>query len=146
MVYRNTAGMSSPTQTPRRDLPIELREVSVVRLTDPTAVGDTIELLDQDVVNLDPEGFEVKRVTVPLEECCLVYQWSSTTVRSRTVVHSDFDACSILGPHVRGSIDGTELSSYALIAAGPGAEAELIIDSNFESVVWLVPPQVRPRS
>lgn len=31
--------MDSPTRTPARDLPTELREVSVLRITDPTAVG-----------------------------------------------------------------------------------------------------------
>jgi len=134
--------MDSPTQSPARDLPNELREVSVVKMTDPTAVRGSIEVLNQDVVNLDPKGFEVKRVTVPLEECCLIYTRSNAAVRSQTLVHKDFDACSILGPQARGSIDGTELHSYALIAAGPGAQAEIIVDSGFESVAFLVPPQV----
>ena len=134
--------MESLTQSPPRDLPKELREVSVAKMTDPTAVRGSIEVLNQDVVNLDPESFEAKRVTVPLEVCCLVYQWSSTAVRSRTAVHEEFDACSILGPQASGSINGRGLHPYALIAAGPGAQAELIIDSDFESVALLVPPQV----
>jgi AraC-like DNA-binding protein len=99
-------------------------------------------VLDQDIVNLDTQTFEVKRITVPLEECCLIYVSSSAALRSRTLVHEDFDVCSILGPQARGSIDGTELHSYALIAAGPGAQAEIIVDSGYESVAFLVPPQV----
>ncbi len=73
--------MDSPTRTPERNLPNELREVSVVKITDPTAVSDSIEVLSQDVVNLDPEGFEAKRITVPLAECCLIYQWTNATIR-----------------------------------------------------------------
>jgi len=113
-----------------------------VRMTDPTAVSDSIEVLNQDVVNLDPEGFEAKRVTVPLAECCLIYQWTNATVRSQTRVHDDFDVCSILGPQARGSFDGTELHPYALIAAGRGVQAEIIVDSGYESVALLMPPQV----
>ena len=134
--------MNSPTPITPRDLPVELREVSVVKITDPTTVGDSIEVLDQDVVNLDPKGFNVKRVTVPLDECCLVYQWTNAALRTRTVVHKDFDACVILGPQSMGSVDGAELHSFALMAVGPGAQAEVIVDSDYESVTLLVPPQV----
>ncbi len=134
--------MNPPTRAPRRDLPKELREVSVEKITDPTTGHGSMEVLNQDVVNLDPEGFEVKRVTVPLEECCLIYTRSNSALRSPTLVHKDFDACSILGPQARGSIDGTALHAYALIAAGPGAQGELIVDSDFESVALLVLPQV----
>jgi len=134
--------MNAPSPGPQRDLPKELREVSVVQITDPTAVSDSIEVLNQDVVNLDPEGFEVKRVTVPLQECCLIYSWSSSALRTRTLIHKDFDTCTILGPQAHGSIDGSELHSYALIAAGHGAHAEIIVDSGYESVALLVPPKV----
>ena len=134
--------MNPPARSPRRDLPKELMEVSVEQMTDPTTVRGSIEVLNQDVVNLDPEEFEVKRVIVPFVECCLIYVSSSAAVRSRTLVHKDFDACSITGPQARGTIDGMELHSYALIAAGPGAEAEIIVDSGYESIALLVPPRV----
>jgi hypothetical protein len=91
--------------------------VSVVHFTDPTAVGDSIEVLDQDIVNLGKGAFETKRVTVLLEECCLMYQKTNARLRSRTRVHMDFDACTVLGPKARGSIDGTELHPYAMIAS-----------------------------
>ena len=116
--------------------------MSVVRMTDPTAVRGSIEVLDQDVVNLDPNVFEVKRVTVPLQECCLIYSWSNAALRTRTLIHKDFDTCTILGPQAHGSIDGTELHPYAFIAAGHGAHAEIVVDSDYESVALLVPPKV----
>ena len=127
---------------PGHDLPQELREVSIVRITDPTAVSDSIEVLNQDVVKLDQTAFEAKRVTVPLAGCCLIYQSTNTALRSQTRVHSDFDACSVLGPHANGSVDGAELHAYGLIAGGPGAQGELIIGSGYESIALLVPPQV----
>jgi len=134
--------MDSLTRTPANNLPKELREVSVVRMTDPTAVRGSIEVLDQDVVNLDPNIFDVRRITVPLHECCLIYSWSNAALRTRTLIHEDFDTCTILGPRAHGSIDGMELHSYSLITAAHGAHAEIIVDSDYESVAWLVPPQV----
>ncbi len=68
--------MNSATLTPRRNLPKELREVLVVHINDPTAVGDSIELVNLDVITLDPEQFQVKRVSVPLEECYLIYSYT----------------------------------------------------------------------
>jgi len=134
--------MSSPTQTPAGDQPKEQMSVSVVNITDPTAVDESIEVLDQDVVNLDTEGFGVKRVTVPFEECCLLYQRTTARLRTRTRVHKNFDSATVLGPNARGSLDGVELQPHALIAAGAGAHAEIIVDSGYESVAFLVPPQV----
>ena len=133
--------MDSPTRAQPRNLPRELGEVSVVQMTDPTAVRGSIEVLSQDVINLDPNGFEVKRVTVPLEDCCLIYSWSNSALRTQTLVHTEFDTCTILGPQARGSIDGAELQPYALLAAGHGAEAEIVVDSGYESVALLVPPE-----
>ena len=77
-------------------LPAENRTVSVLHITDPTAVSDSLEVLDQDVVNLGPEGFLVKRVTVPLEECCLIYQKSNASVRTLTRVHEAAKSCRVL--------------------------------------------------
>ena len=134
--------MKPPTRSPRHNLPKGHRDVSVLRITDPTAVGDSIEVLNMDVINLDPQGFEYKQVSVPLEECCLIYQWTNTPLRTHSCVHKDFESCWILGPQAHGSLDGTELHSFALIAAGPGAHGELIAESDYENVGWLVPPQV----
>jgi len=113
-----------------------------VHISDPTVVRGSIEVLNQDVVNLDPKAFEVQRVTVPLAECCLIYMSSNSALRTRTLIHKDFDACSILGPQAHGSLDGTELIPYSFIAAGPGAEGEVIIDSGYESIAFLVPPKI----
>ena len=112
-----------------------------MRLTDPTAVQGSIEVLNQDVVNLDPIGFEVKRITVPFEEGCLIYSRSNAALRTRTLIHQGFDACTILGPQAHGSIDGKKLHPFALIAAGQGAHAEIIVDSDYESVALFTPPQ-----
>ena len=128
--------------TPERDLPKELSEVSVVILTDPTAVHETIQLLTQDIVNLDSEVFEVKRITVPLKDCCLIYQRSNVALRTQTRIHKDFEACTILGPQAHATVDGRELHSLSLSVTAPGAQGEVIVNSGYESINWLVPPLI----
>ena len=44
------AAQMAPTQIPRHDLPKQLREVSVVKITDPTTVRGSIEVLAQDAL------------------------------------------------------------------------------------------------
>ena len=134
--------MDSPTRAPPRDLSEDQREVSVVPITDPTAVGDSLEVYDMDVINLDPEIFEYKQVTVPLEECTLIYQHINAALRTLSRIYADFESCFVLGPHSRGSFDGTELQPHAMIAAGPGAQAELILGNDFDTIGWLVLPRV----
>lgn len=134
--------MDSSSQAATHDLPNDLKEVLVSRFTDPTTVGDSIELVNLDVVNLDSEQFEIKRVSVPLAECVLIYTYTSTAVRTRVFVHEGFETCYILGPQARGSIDGAKLRSHAMIAAGPKTKVEVIVDRGYESVGWLMPPGV----
>ena len=129
------------SSTDKGDLPKELSNVSIQKFTDPTAVRGSIELMDQDVVNLQQENFEVVRISVPLKDCCLIYQSCNVTVRTRTRVHKDFDACTILGPNARANVEGIELQPFSLVVTGPGAEVELIVQGGYESITWLVPPQ-----
>jgi len=122
-------------------LPKELHEVSVVKMTDPTAIRGSIEVLDQDIVNLKEKRFEVKRVTVPLSDCCLISQSTNAALRTQTRIHKDFDACTILGPNAHGSLNGAKLQPYSLMLAGSGASGEIIVDSGYESIALLMPPK-----
>ena len=85
--------MSSPTETSDQDVPDAPAKVSVVHISDPTTVGDLVDELDQDVVNLGKVDFEAKQVNVPLVDCCLLYQWTNARLRTRTRVQDKFDAC-----------------------------------------------------
>ena len=134
--------MPAPTEMLAPKLPKELIEVSVAVITDPTIVRGSMEVLDQDIVNLDKKGFEIKRVTVPLADCCLIFQSTNVALRTQTRIHDNFDACTILGPQARGSVDGAKLHPYAMMAAGPGTHGQIIVDSGYASIVLLVPPNV----
>ena len=134
--------MDSSTRTPPSDLPGDQREVSVLRITDPTVVGDSVEVYKMDVINLNPEVFEYKQIIVPLVECSLIYQYSNAAMSTRSSIYADFESCFILGPHSRGRIDGSELNPYEMIAAGSGAQADLVLESDFDTVALIVPPRV----
>ena len=141
IIYRKSAALSQSKRIPGRDYPDDQKEVSVLHVTDPTAVGDSLAY-DMDVINLDPEQFEYKQVTIPLDGCLLIYQHTKKSMRTRSRIYANLESCFVLGPNARGSIDGIELRPYSMIAAGPGAHAELVLDNDFDIVGWLVPPQV----
>ena len=125
--------MNSTFETKVRDLPIELRKVSVERIADPTTVQETVKVLNHEVVHLAPDIFKVKRVTVPLEQCCLIYTWSNTALRTRGTVHKDFDLCTILWPQASGNLNGVELNPYALTTASQDTRADVNIDDGYEA-------------
>ena len=137
--------MTGPDPTSDSNSPKERQVVSVLHLDDPTMVGDSVDVLDQDIVSLGEPDFRAKRVSVPFENCCLLHQWTNMPLRSQTRIHEAFDAVTILGPESRGSIDGVELQPHAMIAATPGAQAEIIVDGGYESIALLVPPQMLER-
>ena len=124
------------------DIRQEQAAVSVVHLTDPTAVGDSIEVLNQDVIKLGKSDFKAKRVTVPFVDCCLIYHWTNSRLRTRTQIHEDFDCYTMLGPKAHGTLDGAELQPFSLITASRGAQGEIIAEREYESVALLVPPAV----
>ena len=134
--------MNVPTKAHKQKIPKEQSVVSVVHTTDPTAIGETVEVLDQDIVNLGEQGFEAKRVSVPFKDCCLLYQWTNARLRAQTRVHEDFDAVTILGSEAHGSIDGEKLQPHSMFIAGKGAGADIIVDGGYESIALMVPPQV----
>jgi hypothetical protein len=64
-------------------VPEELSSVVVTRIGDPTSVGDSIEVLNQDVIKLEPANFEITRISVPFSEGCLVYIKTTAPLRTR---------------------------------------------------------------
>jgi len=131
--------MTKPAGFASRDLPEEFRSVQVASTTDPTAVGDSIEVLRYDMVSLDPAGFELKRISVPLEDCCLIYVSASAALRTRTVIHEHFESIFISGPDARGSVDGATIHPYELLAAGPGADPQVIVETGYKSIALMIP-------
>lgn len=123
---------ASPTKTP---------SVSVELLTDPTAVKDGMGVVEQDVISLDERPFFAQRVIVRLEGCVLLFQKTSTRLRSNAKLDLKHISFLSIGPRARGIIDGATMHPDTLIIAEPGSVAELVVEAGYSSVTLLIPPE-----
>jgi AraC-like DNA-binding protein len=115
--------------------------VTVTELDDPAAAGASVELLDQDVVQLHLVPFRARRVIVRLESAAVVFHSTSLRVRTHTSVSQGMVAYVTFGPHASGSVNGLPVRPGLVLAAAPGAEARFVSDAGWESVAFLLPPQ-----
>ncbi len=116
--------------------------VSVVDLVDPTAASAGIELIDQDAVQLQSTPFRVRRVIVRLESAAVVFYSSSLRVRTRTRVRKGLLGYVTFGPHATGTMNGLPVRRGLMLAAAPETEVSFVADAGWESVTFLLPPQL----
>jgi hypothetical protein len=114
--------------------------VTVVEITDPTAAGENIEVIDQDVVQLQSKPLRVKRVIVRLGGSLVVYQSTNLPVRARTRVSIDLVAYVAFGPQAKGTFNGVAVHPDLMLAAEPGIAGEFVVGAGYESVSVFLPP------
>ena len=78
--------------------------VSVVEISDPTAAGAGIELIEQDVVQLQPMPLRARRVIVRLGMSAVVFYSTNRRVRTRTSARTGLLAYVTFGPKSNGPI------------------------------------------
>jgi AraC-like DNA-binding protein len=115
--------------------------VTEIEITEPTAVNEGMELIDQEAVQLEPQPLRARRVIVRLEGATLVLHTSNRRVRTATRVHDGVLAYVTFGPHAQGTVDGLRVRPGLMLAAAPGAEARFVVDPGWESLTFLVPPE-----
>ena len=74
------------------NLPATLPPVTVLEISDPTAIGQSIEVIEQDVVQLESKLLRVRRVVVRLGTVFVLFHSTNLAVRTRTRLHVDFVA------------------------------------------------------
>jgi len=114
--------------------------VTVWDITDPTAAREGIEVLDQDVVQLESQPLRVRRVLVHLDGLVVVFHKANRRLRTLTRLQWPMVAFTTLGPEASATIDGVEIGSDRLIVSEPGAQAELVVEAGYQSVLVLVAP------
>jgi len=114
--------------------------VTITDLRDPTAVGDEMELLDQDMVSLDKKPFRVSWVVLNLGPSALIFHSTSRRVRSETKTHPDRICFITVGPQSRGTLDGQTMRPEILFRAEPGVTTEVVVESGYRSLVFLISP------
>ncbi|HUL96918.1 MAG TPA: helix-turn-helix domain-containing protein [Usitatibacter sp.] len=115
--------------------------VTVVEITEPTAVNAGIELLDQEAVQLQSIALRARRVIVRLDAAAVVFHSSNLRVRTRTSVHPGLVAYVVFGPRAQGSVNGVPVRPGLMLFAEPQNEAVFVVDPSWESITFLLAPE-----
>ncbi len=116
--------------------------VSVIEISDPTAVGETIDVIQQDAVQLELKPLRVRRVVVRLGDSVVLFHSTNLPVRTRTRLHDDYVAYTTFGPKAIGTVDGLPVGPDRILASKPGIEVEFVVAAGYESIAFLLPPEV----
>lgn len=112
--------------------------VVVVDISDPAAAGAGLELIDLDAVKLERTPFRARRVTVRLARAAVLYHSTNLRVRTRTSTKAGLLGYVTFGPQAGGTVNGVPVRAGLMLAAGPGVEARFVVDTNWESMTFLV--------
>jgi AraC family transcriptional regulator, ethanolamine operon transcriptional activator len=114
--------------------------VTVAEISDPTAVGAGIELVDLDAVQLQPLPLRARRVIVRLGRSAVVYHSTNRRVRTRTSARKGLIAYVAFGPNSQGTVNGVPVAPGLMLAAASETEAGFIAEAGYESTTFLFPP------
>jgi AraC-like DNA-binding protein len=114
--------------------------VTIVEISDPTAVGEAIKVIEQDVVQLESKRLRVRRVVVRLGASLLLFHSTNLPVRTRTRLQDGLVAYVGFGPRAAGTLNGLPVGSDRVLASAPGVEVEFVVAAGYESVSFLLPP------
>jgi AraC family transcriptional regulator, ethanolamine operon transcriptional activator len=115
--------------------------VTVIEITEPTAVNAGIEVLNQDAVQLEPMPLRARRVIVRLDAATVVLHSTNRRLRTRTLVHEGLIAYVTFGPHANGTVNGLPVRPGLMLAAEAETEARFVVDPGWESITFLVSPE-----
>ena len=122
--------------------PLEPPAVTVAEISDPTAAGAGIELIDQDVAQLQLMPLRARRVIVRLEAAAVVYHSTNLRVRARTSVRDGLLAYVTFGPRATGTVNGLAVRPGLMLATAPATEVVVVAETGYESIAFLLPPPV----
>ena len=114
--------------------------VTVVEISDPTAVGQNIEVIEQDAVQLESKLLRARRIVVRVGASALLYQSTNLPIRTRTRLQSGLVAYVAFGPRAAGTLNGLSIGPDRMLAAESGIEVEFVVAAGYESVSFFVPP------
>jgi AraC-like DNA-binding protein len=114
--------------------------VTVAEITDPTAVGETIEVVEQDAVQLESRPLRARQVVVCLGTSVLMFQSTNLPIRTRTRLQEGLVAFVTFGPLAAGTLNGLPVGPDRVLASTSGVEVEFVVAGGYESVSFLLPP------
>ena len=125
---------------PKPAAPSTPSAVTVVEIGDPTAVGEALEVIEQDAVQLKSSPLRIRRVVVRLGRRVLMFQSTNLPVRTRTSLQNGFVAFVAFGPRAAGTLNGISIGPDRVLVSASGIKAEFVVEGGYESVSLLVPP------
>jgi AraC family ethanolamine operon transcriptional activator len=141
---RKSIGIPQSTKPPAEHVPPPQSgsppAVTIVEITDPTTADETIEFLEQDLVQLGSQRLRARRVTVRLEGGLVVFHRTNCRVRTRTSVNHELVAYGACGLRAKGSANGLPIRSGTMLAVQPGTEVAFVAEPGYESVFALLRP------
>jgi AraC-like DNA-binding protein len=121
--------------------PDALPAVTVVEITEPTAVNAGIEIYTQEAVQLQSAPLRARRVVVRLGSATVVFHSTNLRIRTRTTLVPGLVAYVAFGPNTQGSVNGVPIRPGMMLAAESGAEAVFVAEAGYEDVAILLPEQ-----
>ena len=114
--------------------------VTVVEISDPTEVGQTLGVIEQDAVQLKSRPFRARQVVVRLGRSVLLFQSTNLPIRTRTRLQDGFVAFVAFGPRAAGTLNGLPIGPDRILMSTSGVEVEFVVAGEYESVCFLLPP------
>jgi len=120
--------------------PASSSAVAVIDISDPTAIGETIEVIEQDAVQLKSRPLRARQVVVRLGTNILTFQSTNLPIRTRTRLQDGFVAFVAFGPQAAGTLNGLPIAPDRVLACTSGIEVEFVVAGGYESVSFFLPP------
>lgn len=120
----------------------ELPAVEVIEIFDPSIANSNFEFLDQNVVQLEPNSLKARQVIVRLPGCVLIAYATNALVRTRPQLASDYLAYVTFGANASGTANGLAVRHNVMLAVPPGTELSVVADPGYESMSFLIAPEL----
>lgn len=112
----------------------------VVDLSDPTSIGENLEIIDQDAVQLQSRSLQAKRIVVRIGASVLLFYSTNQPIRTRTRLQRGLVAYVAFGPQAAGTLNGLSIGPNRMVAVASEIEVEIVVEAGYESVSFFVPP------
>lgn len=121
--------------------PADAPPVTVMDITEPTAVSANLGLIEQEGVQLQPLPLRARRVMVRLRSVMVLLSSTDRRLRTHTHVHAGRIGYVVFGPEATGTVNGWPVRPGLMLAAGPESDATFVVDAGWESIAVLLPPE-----
>lgn len=116
----------------------DLPAVTVVEITEPTAVNAGIELYDLKAVQLQSQPLRARRVVVRLGSATVVFHSTNLRIRTRTTIIPGLVAFVAFGPRTQGTVNGLPIRPGMLLSAAAQSEAVFVAEAGYQSMAFLL--------